>query len=106
MLLKNKSTYFFCLFVIVLEMLSLQTQLKNLKVILKNKNDYVKSTKEIDKEQLNNYLLAEIIKKDTNDNAITLEEALKFEIEYINNKNNKISSIRKLQTKKKTKIDL
>ena len=87
-------------------MLSLQTQLKNLKVILKNKNDYVKSTKEIDKEQLNNYLLAEIIKKDTNDNAITLEEALKFEIEYINNKNNKISSIRKLQTKKKTKIDL
>jgi hypothetical protein len=87
-------------------MLSLQSQIKNLKQVLKNKNDPVKFNKEKDKEDLNDYLINEMFKEDIDDEPITLQEALNFEISYINNKNNKISSIRESKFEKKTKIEL
>lgn len=87
-------------------MLSLQSQIKNLKQVLKNKNDRVRFNKEKDKEDLNDYLINEMFKEDIDDEPVTLQEALNFEISYINNKNNKISSIRESKFEKKTKIEL
>lgn len=58
-------------------------------------------TAESCKERLDNYLLKEAFRKDKGEDIITIEEALTFEIEYINHKNNKINSIQQQQVKKK-----
>ncbi len=87
-------------------MLSLQNQIKNIKQILSNKNENVKFDKDKDKEQLNNYLMDQMFKDDEDDEPITLQKALDFEIQYINTKNNKNSSIRKSKSKKKSSTEL
>ncbi len=87
-------------------MLSLQNQIKNIKQILNNKNENVKFDKDKDKEQLNNYLMDQMFKDDEDDEPITLQKALDFEIQYINTKNNKNSSIRKSKSKKKSSTEL
>ena len=84
-------------------MLSLQNQIKNIRQILTNRNEPVKFSKEKDKEELNNYLMDQMFNNNGEDETITLQHALNFEIQYINNKNNKITNIR---STKKTKTEL
>ncbi len=83
-------------------MLALQTQLKNLKLALRTKNENIKFDKNKDKERLYEFQLNEMFKDDIEDKPITLQEALDFEIDYINHKNNKINSIPESKTEKKT----